>query len=205
MNDDSVQGIYLALMLLLPLSALFARRLPLGNVMKMALAWMAIFAVLILIVGNWGRFSNTFMPFADKLGITDQSVSGNTVRLRMGQDGHFSAMVSVNGIKRNMLIDSGATTTALSVETAKAAGLDLEESNFPTILNTANGSVSAKRSTVAALDIGSIHAANLPVVVSPAFGDMDVIGMNLLSRLQSWRVEGDFLILEPKARTTTSQ
>lgn len=205
MTDDSVQGIYLALMILLPLSALWARRLPLSSVMKMALAWIAIFGVLVLIVGNWGRFANTLMPFVEKLGVTDQSVSGNTVRLRMSQDGHFWATVSVNGVKQTMLIDSGATTTALSVATAKAAGLDLEESSFPTILNTANGPVSAKRSTVAALDIGSIHAADLPVVVSPAFADMNVIGMNFLSRLRSWRVEGDFLILEPKGHATPQQ
>lgn len=41
------------------------------------------------------------------------------------------------------------------------------------------------------------NALFLPVVVSPAFGDTDVLGMNFLSRLKSWRVEGDTLILEP--------
>ena len=202
MNDEGVRGIYLALALLLPLSALFARRLPIGSVLKMVLAWAAIFGVLILIVGNWGRISGVLAPIADTLGISDQSVSGNTVRLRMGQDGHFSATVSINGVKRNMMIDSGATTTALSMGTAQAAGLNLNEDNFSTILETANGSISAKRATVKALDIGSIHAADLPVVVSPAFGDMDVIGMNFLSLLKSWRVEGDFLILEPKGAPT---
>ena len=35
------------------------------------------------------------------------------------------------------------------------------------------------------------------MVVSPAFGETDVLGMNFLSRLKSWRVEGSTLILEP--------
>jgi aspartyl protease family protein len=37
------------------------------------------------------------------------------------------------------------------------------------------------------------------VVVSENFGNLDVLGMNFLSRLHSWRVEDKTLILEPKA------
>ncbi len=39
-----------ALMLLLPLSALASRRVPLGRTVKMALAWVAIFGLGLLIV-----------------------------------------------------------------------------------------------------------------------------------------------------------
>lgn len=198
MSDRGADFAILALMLILPLSALTARRLPVGSVMKMVLAWVAIFGVLIVIVGNWGRVAPLLQPIADTLGISDQSVSGSTVRIRMAQDGHFWASVSVNGVARRMLVDSGATTTALSSGTAEAAGLDLSESIIPTVLETANGPVSAKRATIAKLDIGGIQAIDLSVVVSPAFGDTDVIGMNFLSRLKSWRVEGDVLVLEPK-------
>jgi aspartyl protease family protein len=49
------------------------------------------------------------------------------------------------------------------------------------------------------LKLGDIVARDLPVVVSPAFGDTDVLGMNFLSQLKSWRVEGRTLILTPKA------
>jgi len=53
---------------------------------------------------------------------------------------------------------------------------------------------------VKSLQLGSITASDLPVVVSKNFGDQDVLGMNFLSLLQSWRVEGDWLILRPKAK-----
>jgi aspartyl protease family protein len=198
MNDRGFDVAYLALILILPLSALIARRLPLGSTVKMALAWAAIFGVLIIIVGNWGRVAPLIQPVADTLGISDQSVSGSTVQIRMAQDGHFWANVMINGVQRRMLVDSGATTTALSSSTAKAAGLDLNTSIVPTMLDTANGSVTAQRTTIAKLDIGSISATELPAVVSSAFGETDVIGMNFLSRLKSWRVEGNILILDPK-------
>ena len=42
-------------------------------------------------------------------------------------------------------------------------------------------------------------ARDLDVVVSPAIGNVNVLGMNFLSRLDSWRVEDDVLILVPES------
>lgn len=53
MNDDGMQIVYLVLVLLLPVSALAARRLPLGQTIRMALAWVAIFATLVVLVTLW--------------------------------------------------------------------------------------------------------------------------------------------------------
>jgi aspartyl protease family protein len=43
-------------------------------------------------------------------------------------------------------------------------------------------------------------ALDLPVVVADAFGDSNVIGMNFLSEMKSWRVENGEMILEPPER-----
>jgi aspartyl protease family protein len=117
----------------------------------------------------------------------------------MAPDGHFWAAANINGIDRRMLIDSGATTTSLSLATAHAAALDLEQNPYPTTLSTANGMVFARTSSVRRLELGPIVASDLRVVVAPEFGDTDVLGMNFLSRLKSWRVEDNMLVLEPKA------
>ena len=50
MNDRSSMIIYTILLLVLPISALVARRLPVGRVLTMALAWAAVFAVVIGII-----------------------------------------------------------------------------------------------------------------------------------------------------------
>jgi aspartyl protease family protein len=205
-NDTGMNALMYLAMLVLPLSALASRRLPLGQTVKMALIWVAIFAGGLLLYGLWQTINDRSPAIASAkswaTGIlygNDQTVTGGIVKLRKQNDGHFYADVTVNGIGRRMLIDSGATTTALSTGTAKAAGLNLDESPFGTILDTANGKVSASVSTVKSLQLGSITASDLPVVVSENFGDQDVLGMNFLSRLQSWRVEGDWLILQPRA------
>ncbi len=190
-GDRAAQFALYAVMLILPLSALAARRLPLKPVLGMALAWVGIFAVALLIASQRDRFSGLTMLFAD------QQVNGTETRIRMAEDGHFWADVEIDGIKRRMLIDSGATTTALSTATARAAGLDGEESPFPVIISTANGDVTARTATAKRITIGSITATDLAIVTSPSFGDTDVIGMNFLSRLGSWRVENATLILTP--------
>ena len=73
------------------------------------------------------------------------------------------------------------------------------------IIQTANGSIRAQTATLPELRIGNIVARDLPVVTSPAFGDMDVVGMNFLSRLKSWRVEGKTLILVPHHPQTSAK
>ena len=180
----------LALMLILPLSALVARRVPLGQTLKLAAIWAALFAVAAVIVTQIDRFRTG--------GGSDPSVlSGGATRIARAEDGHYWATAQINGHERRMLIDSGATTTVLSAATAEAAGIDIEESTFPRLVETANGQVMVRTAHVARLGIGTIEARDLPVVVSEAQGDQNIIGMNFLSRLQSWRVEGNELILTP--------
>lgn len=135
----------------------------------------------------------------ESLGIDGQAVAGDEVRIRMSPDGHFWARATINGLEQRMLIDSGATITALSDRTARAASVEERPSVVPLILRTANGTVRATIATVDTLRLGAITARNLNVVTTPALGDTDVLGMNFLSQLASWRVEGRTLILVPEA------
>ena len=153
--------------------------------------------LLIVVVIQRGRFDPYFSRIVSALHLGGQEVVGKEVRIRMAPDGHFWARVRIAGVERRMLIDSGATLTALSSGTAAAAGLQTNTRLFPVVLNTANGSITARTATLPELRLGDIIARDLPVVVSPAFGDTDVLGMNFLSMLKSWRVEGRELVLEP--------
>ena len=184
-------GIVIVLMLL-------ARRFRVvGRLLSMT-ALVVSLGLIVMLVGERGRFDPMFARVAKILHLEDgQQVVGKEMRVPMADDGHFWVTVRFGHVERKMLVDSGATVTALSTDTAEAAGLRLSPSPFPMIIQTANGSVRADTATVSELRIGNIVARDLPVVSSPAFGDMDVIGMNFLSRLKSWRVEGRTLILTP--------
>ena len=154
--------------------------------------------LLLMLVQQRASFDPMFSRVADFLHLTsDQQVVGDETRVPMAEDGHFWVEVTIGGAKRRMLVDSGATLTALSPGTARAAGLEVTTPVVPMVLQTANGSVRAQTAKVPELRIGNIVARDLTAVVSPSFGEVNVVGMNFLSRLASWRVEGRTLILTP--------
>ena len=154
--------------------------------------------LLLMLVQQRASFDPMFSRVADFLHLTsDQQVVGDETRVPMAEDGHFWVEVTIGGEKRRMLVDSGATLTALSPGTARAAGLEVTTPMVPMVLQTANGSVRAQIAKVPELRIGNIVARDLTAVVSPSFGEVNVVGMNFLSRLASWRVEARTLILTP--------
>ena len=197
MTDDSADILWLIGALVLAVSALTARRLTFGAVLRSLLGWLVIAGAAWLVVINRPQLETLFGGIGERFGIGGQEVVGETVRITMSSDGHFWARVNLNGFSKRMLVDSGATITALSVETARAAGIEVGTSGFPVMITTANGSITAQRANVQRVSVGSLDTEDLGVVVSPNFGDTDVLGMNFLSRLGSWRVEGRTLILEP--------
>lgn len=186
-----------ALLAILLIAVLIARRVPVLRTLLTLAVWAAMAALLVVMIGERERFDPYLGRIASILQLDGQTVVGREVRIRMAPDGHFWARVRIAGIERRMLVDSGATLTSLSSGTAAAAGLKVSDAIFPVLIKTANGTISAKTSNVAHLRLGDISARNLAVVVSPAFGDSDVLGMNFLSRLKSWRVEGTTMILVP--------
>ncbi len=176
---------------------LVLQRVPvIGGAIRLLVSF-AIIGVVAMLVLERASIDPVLAPLASRFNLDRQEVVGSEVRIRMASDGHFWANVSMNGAKRRMLIDSGATMTAISERTASAADVSPEAEIVPVVLRTANGLVQAKTARVPELRLGNIVARDLKVVVSPAFGEMDVIGMNFLSKLKSWRVEEGTLVLVP--------
>lgn len=127
------------------------------------------------------------------------AVSGNETVIPLASDGHFWVEATVNGQPQEFLIDTGATVTGLSQNAARAAGIAPDPARPAHEVNTANGTIWVTEGTASTLEFGSIKARNLTVAVPrDVDDDTNVIGMNLLSQLASWRVEGERLILVPK-------
>ncbi|WP_155265241.1 retropepsin-like aspartic protease family protein [Sphingomonas segetis] len=189
-------GIALIIMLL--------QRIPVvGRIVRFAIS-LALFALLIFIVLQQAPYQPELSRLTSKLGLDDQKVAGKELRVTMAPDGHFWVKASINGVERRMLIDSGATVTAISAETARAAGVDTGTGLTPVMLRTANGVTRAQTGSIDELRIGNIVARNLRIVTAPGLGSLDVLGMNFLSKLESWRVEGRTLVLVPHHPQTTA-
>ena len=92
-----------------------------------------------------------------------------------------------------MMIDSGAAINGMSTVAAEKAGV--EPTGQVVLMETANGTVRARLGR-ARIRVGSIER-ELSVAYSDNFGETAVLGMNFLSSLSSWGVEGQWLVLKP--------
>lgn len=155
-------------------------------------------AALLLTVAQAARMSSTSDVALTWAGMQKQEVAGDTTRIPLSPDGHFWINAQVNGEPRRFLVDTGATLTAISSNTAITAGIEPGPMDRSLILQTANGAVAAQTAVIDELRFGNIVARDLDAVITPGMGETNVIGMNLLSRLAGWRVEGRTLILTPK-------
>jgi aspartyl protease family protein len=195
-GDQAASFLYLLGVLVLVGSALMVRRIPLGQGIKMFAGWVLIFLAAFVAFA----LKDDFMALGKRVlsesrGEGQMVAAGKELRIRKSLDGHFWVNGELNGRKIRFLVDSGATVTSISTDTAALA--DIEPGGFPTYVQTANGVVQVRRARAERLKVGSIERRNLAVHVSENFGPTSVLGMNFLSSLSGWGVEGQWLVLKP--------
>ncbi len=118
---------------------------------------------------------------------------GGVIEIRRGPDGHYHWPARLNGRNVDFLVDTGATTTAISAALARELGLEAIGSVQS---STAGGVV---RGEVARADLvldGGVRVERLPLVVLPALGDHPLLGMDVLGKLR-WQQQGGVLRIEP--------
>jgi aspartyl protease family protein len=169
---------------------------PLGKLLRVT-STVSLMGILVLVVLQLSRMDPRFEMAIPELGLPKQVVEGSETRIRRAPDGHYWLRAEINGHPANFLVDTGATLTAVSTETAHAAGLEPREGGLPVRMQTANGAVAADLTTIDELRFGNVAARGLDAIIAPGLGPTNVIGMNLLSRLASVRLEGDTMILVP--------
>ena len=121
-------------------------------------------------------------------------VEGDEVRIPMAIDGHFWVEGSLNGVPVKFLVDSGATMTTIGRRTAEAAGVAVS-ANRNQVVRTGNGMLRVSTGRADTLAIGPIERSSVGLHVTEN-EDLNVLGMNYLSTMNRWGVEGRWLILE---------
>ena len=193
MSDTGPSTVYYILAIILVASSLVGMRLPIAKVAKMSLAWVAIFAGVFILFSFRSEFTSLgHRLYASAVGTPFES--GGELRIAMAEDGHFWVRGNVNGESVRFLIDSGASVTTLSAETARDAGV--AATSRRTVVNTANGRVIMSRAYIDRLEVGSIERSAFSVDIN-AQDDTNILGMNFLSSLNGWRVERNDLVLRP--------
>ncbi|GCL65015.1 retropepsin-like aspartic protease family protein [Pseudaquabacterium pictum] len=121
--------------------------------------------------------------------------SGSIV-LPMGSGGHFSAAGTINGKQVTFLVDTGATSVALSQSEANRIGLDWKRGR-PGLTHTANGTVPVYAVNLTSVRVGDVEIANVAGVVVPSDMPVVLLGNSFLNRF-NMRRDNDVMRLEKK-------
>ena len=111
--------------------------------------------------------------------------------------GNFSVTAQLNnGARVAMVIDTGASSVVLTQDAARAAGLPVEVLTYTVNIETANGRTRAAPVTLDSLAVGSIVERAVPALIAQR-GQLrsSLLGMSFLSRLESWEVRGEKLVM----------
>ena len=191
-NDLMLGSVYLLMAVMLVLCSLMARREPLAKMLTMALAWVAIFAagfVLFTFRDDFGWVAQRLK--AEAVGTPVQQ--GRETRIPMALDGHFWVEARLNGRSVRFLVDSGATMTTVDRATALRAGVEVSPQRDQ-FVRTGNGVIRVSTGRAAELEVGGIKRSDVGLQVAD-HDDLNVLGMNFLSSLTRWGVEGRWLVL----------
>jgi aspartyl protease family protein len=120
----------------------------------------------------------------------------SATELKANGSGHFITKASINGSDITVLVDTGATTVALSFEDAQNVGLRPGSLDFNIPVSTANGVTQAARVVIDRIELGGVKVDDVDGMVLPE-GALrgTLLGMSFLGRLESFRVEDGILYL----------
>jgi aspartyl protease family protein len=119
-----------------------------------------------------------------------------SVSLTADARGHFAAAGSINGYSMSFLVDTGASTIAISAAEAKRIGLDYKAGSVVGV-STAAGVVPAWRVTFNTVKVGSITVNQVEGMVVESGLSVPLLGMSFLNRMEMRR-DGQTMTLKQR-------
>lgn len=121
----------------------------------------------------------------------------STVTLRAGRNNHYFTEVQVNGRTMPFMVDTGASTVALTYEYGRRLGLISSGDRWDVKMQTANGTARAKRVTLESVRIGGIVVRNVVATISEEGAlSTNLLGMSFLGRLGRFEIRSGQLVME---------
>ena len=160
--------------------------------------WLLIFTTIIIFYAFKPEIKYGFSRLAAIIAPSyiSESSGEDIITIARNIDGHFYIRTRVNNKKVKFMIDTGASDVALTIKDAKHLNIDISKLVFNKKYSTANGISFAAPVTLKKLQIGPITFKNVKAHVNEGGLDVSLLGMSVISKFNSFTIDGDFLILE---------
>jgi aspartyl protease family protein len=130
------------------------------------------------------------------MGTSKSGGKGNKIVLKAGSGGHFMTAGQVNGKAVQFMVDTGATSVAMSSVDAERAGIQYKAGRSVS-LSTANGNAQGFQVKLDSVRVGEVEVLNVDAVVMPQAMPFMLLGNSFLNRFQMLR-DNDQLTLTKK-------
>ena len=163
-------------------------------------AWVLLLALLVMAFNRvLERREN---PNPDPVGRSGPNGTVEVVLERNAQ-GHYVAGGSIDGYPVTFLVDTGATTVALSDKLAQRLGLEKRGGIFT---GTANGVAAGWQTRLAQVRIGPIVEKEVRAVILPDLKPWNqvLLGMSFLKRLEMVQRDGRLLLRQGRSSASSS-
>ena len=117
--------------------------------------------------------------------------------VRKAEDGHFWAEATANGRHVRFLVDTGATTVALTEGDAQRLGLDVNGLKYDIPVQTAGGETQAASVKLDYVSVAGARVDAVDAVVVREGLENSLLGMSYLGRLSRFEATQSALILRP--------
>lgn len=200
-NDDFGQLVVTLPILLMISAGIVLSRRHMGQ----SLRRMAIWVLIALALVTAYLYRNDFRSVGERVlaglmpgrAVTVATEDGRAeVVLHKVLGGHFETSVGIGPVSVPVLIDTGASSVALSYEDAMRIGINPGDLSFTRTVLTANGRASAAPLRIPEIRLGPIVRYDIDaVVLEEGRLDQSLLGMSFLSTLSSMQMQTDELRL----------
>ena len=122
---------------------------------------------------------------------------GGDAAVRKAADGHFWAEATANGRHVRFLVDTGATTVALTAADATRLGMDVAGLTYDIPVRTASGETKAAAVKLDYVTVAGARVDQVDAVVVKEGLSASLLGMSYLGRLSKFEATQGALICRP--------
>ncbi|WP_447777068.1 retropepsin-like aspartic protease family protein [Variovorax boronicumulans] len=148
------------------------------------------------VVESAGKRFSLRMDSPVSIGRGGVASSGNRIVLPADSRGHYMTQGQINGRAVTFMLDTGATTIALSAVDAQRIGLDYSKGQLVQ-MRTANGNAAGYRLRLQSVRVGDVEVYDIDAIVSQQPMPYVLLGNSFLNRF-SMRRDADEMILEKR-------
>jgi aspartyl protease family protein len=143
-----------------------------------------------------GKRLNLRMDTPVSIGGGGGTGGGSRIVLPADSRGHFMTQGAINGRPVTFMLDTGATSIAMSAADAQRIGLDYSKGQRVQ-MNTANGVASGYKLRLQSVRVDDVEVYDIDAIVSPQPMPFVLLGNSFINRF-SMRRDADQMVLEKR-------